>query len=324
MPKKYTYYFSHDFNARSDEKIVKMRMQHGPAGYGVYWMLIEKLADVEDHKLKCDYASLAYDMRADMEMVRSVVEDFGLFVIIKEEEMFYSRSLTDRLERMDDLKLKRAEVGRLGGIAKKKNAEKRQKTGEIDILPIATDKRSKLLAIGTIIGSNCQKEEEAKNENLPIAKESGSKCLPIATPNCSKIKENIYIGDKSACACVCEEDILVGMSEFCATHNMTFVPNWSTQTTNVKDICAKLRQVFGEECPKEKWLEFLNAVWDKATTWERMNFNLSIINQKFGDLYNRAFKKVNYGQPGTTEGTASAKERLEVKQPVNTKPIFHI
>ena len=31
-------YFPHDSNARNDERLVNVRMKHGPAGYGVYFM----------------------------------------------------------------------------------------------------------------------------------------------------------------------------------------------------------------------------------------------------------------------------------------------
>jgi hypothetical protein len=38
-----SYYFSHDYNARSDPKIKKLLARHGVAGYGIYWAIIEDL-----------------------------------------------------------------------------------------------------------------------------------------------------------------------------------------------------------------------------------------------------------------------------------------
>ena len=43
--KKETFYFSHDYNARNDTKILYMRQELGMEGYGIYWYLIEALAD---------------------------------------------------------------------------------------------------------------------------------------------------------------------------------------------------------------------------------------------------------------------------------------
>ena len=33
-------YFSHDSNARNDERIIRLRMKYGAAGYGVFFMVL--------------------------------------------------------------------------------------------------------------------------------------------------------------------------------------------------------------------------------------------------------------------------------------------
>ncbi len=42
---KETYYFSHDYNARNDEKILELRSVYGAEGYGIFWMIIETMAE---------------------------------------------------------------------------------------------------------------------------------------------------------------------------------------------------------------------------------------------------------------------------------------
>ena len=37
-------YFSHDSNARNDEKIVNMRMQMGAGSYAIYFMILDVLS----------------------------------------------------------------------------------------------------------------------------------------------------------------------------------------------------------------------------------------------------------------------------------------
>ena len=54
MAKK-TSYFSHDSNARNDEKILAVRMRLGAEGYGIYFMLIERLRDESDYTSVKDY-----------------------------------------------------------------------------------------------------------------------------------------------------------------------------------------------------------------------------------------------------------------------------
>lgn len=93
-------YFSHDSNARSDEKLVALRIKHGWLGYGLYWALIEKLRDATCYKLKIDYNLLSYDLRTDTSVIKSIINDFGLFAF-ENNECFYSESLLRRMDVKD-------------------------------------------------------------------------------------------------------------------------------------------------------------------------------------------------------------------------------
>ena len=44
---KETYYFSHDYNARNDQRILQLRFKFGWEGYGIYWALLETMAEDE-------------------------------------------------------------------------------------------------------------------------------------------------------------------------------------------------------------------------------------------------------------------------------------
>lgn len=92
---KETFYFSHDYNARSDEKIKKLIRKHGMAGYGIFWSIVEDLYNNEN-ELQVDYDDIAYDLRVDSGIIKSVICDFGLF--IKEKTSFGSASIQRRLE----------------------------------------------------------------------------------------------------------------------------------------------------------------------------------------------------------------------------------
>lgn len=114
MPKK-TSYFSHDSNARNDEKILAVRMRHNNAeGYGIYFMLIERLRDESDYMSIKDYNVIAFDLRVDASKVKSIVEDFGLFVFTDDGKYFYSESLLSRMEMKDESSKKRSEAGKKG------------------------------------------------------------------------------------------------------------------------------------------------------------------------------------------------------------------
>lgn len=66
--------------SRNDDRILKLRMDHGIVGYAVYHMLMEKIAESD----RCEYAIddykvLAFDFRVDEQLVKSVAEDYHLF-----------------------------------------------------------------------------------------------------------------------------------------------------------------------------------------------------------------------------------------------------
>jgi hypothetical protein len=92
---KETYYFSHDYNARSDVKIKRLIAKHGLLGYGIYWAIIEDLYQ-NANALPMDCESIAFDLRTDEITVESIIKDFGLFVIDGNE--FGSISVERRLE----------------------------------------------------------------------------------------------------------------------------------------------------------------------------------------------------------------------------------
>lgn len=108
-------YFSHDSNARTDVKLIQVRMSKlGAAGYGIYWMIIESLREEQDYMSIKDYNAIAFDLRVDVSNVKSVIEDFGLFVFTDDGKYFYSKSLNNRRAIKDEKSKKLSEAGKLG------------------------------------------------------------------------------------------------------------------------------------------------------------------------------------------------------------------
>lgn len=126
-------YFPHDSNARNDERLVKVRMQHGPAGYGVYFMLVERLREDQEYMSVVDYNLIAYDLRIDASLAKSIIRDFGLFAFTVDPERgecFYSESLRQRMARKDEITAKRKAASALGVSVRQENREK-TKTAEM-------------------------------------------------------------------------------------------------------------------------------------------------------------------------------------------------
>lgn len=102
MSMKHFSYFQHDSNARNDDKMIALRMKHGAEGYGIYFMIIERLRESRDYMSVKDYNIIAFDLRVSSEKIKSVVEDFGLFVFTENGKHFYSESLNKRMEIKDE------------------------------------------------------------------------------------------------------------------------------------------------------------------------------------------------------------------------------
>jgi len=92
---KETYYFSHDYNARSDAKIKRLLQKHGIAGYGAYWSIVEDLYQ-NANALRTDYDCIAFDLRVKSDMIKSIINDFDLFII--KGDFFGSLSVQRRLD----------------------------------------------------------------------------------------------------------------------------------------------------------------------------------------------------------------------------------
>ena len=113
-------YFSHDSDAFLDSRIIKMRAKLGLAGYGAYWMIIERLRTTDKYRHECDYDVFACLANSDAELFKSVIEDFDLFEFEEEngQVYFYSASLLRRMLHMEDIIEKRREAGRKGAEAR--------------------------------------------------------------------------------------------------------------------------------------------------------------------------------------------------------------
>ncbi|MDR1089678.1 MAG: DUF4373 domain-containing protein [Prevotella sp.] len=113
------YFFSHDFNARNDEKLISIRLKHGMEGYGVYFAILERLGESSQYIHVIDYNIISYDLRVSNSLVKSIIEDFGLFEFTEDGKHFYSVRFSERMKPLDNMREQRSQAG-------KKSAEKRK------------------------------------------------------------------------------------------------------------------------------------------------------------------------------------------------------
>lgn len=92
------HWFKHDISASSDNKIAELEMNHGFVGYAVYFKLIEQLY-LNDGKLENNNVKIAWRLRAPndketLQMISSVIEDFGLYKFDENNLIYSPRALS--------------------------------------------------------------------------------------------------------------------------------------------------------------------------------------------------------------------------------------
>ena len=114
---KDTFYFPHDYNARNDVKCLFLRQLLGMEGYGIFWFLVESLADAGGILPIKIIPVLAMQMQVPDAKVSSVIQNFELFEIT--DDSFFSARLNTHL----NLRKTLSEKGREGAASRWKNGE---------------------------------------------------------------------------------------------------------------------------------------------------------------------------------------------------------
>ena len=150
-------YISHNLNAHDDDKVVALIDTHTATGYGVYWVIIERMGTEPELRLADKphvYISLARKCNVPVDTVKAVVEsciEFELF-LRDDDGFFYSQSLRDRMKLREEAYDKKRRAGKNG-------AEKRwhNHSDAIDTHHSAIAEPSSAMAED---GTECQIERE--------------------------------------------------------------------------------------------------------------------------------------------------------------------
>jgi hypothetical protein len=117
-----SFYFQHDYNAASDSKVLFLRQQLGMEGYGIYWFVLEQLAQAGGFLPLKIIPVLAMQSQTQETKLNAVVKNYELFELI--EDQFFSTRLNAHLQIRKHL----SDKGKAG-------ASKRWHTSQPDSLP---------------------------------------------------------------------------------------------------------------------------------------------------------------------------------------------
>lgn len=93
-------YFSHDYHARSDRKLVNLRMKMGWEGVGLYWCIIEMLYENNGAINLSEIERIAFELGTQSERITELLKGFELFRF--RGGVFYSDSVNERLEKRSE------------------------------------------------------------------------------------------------------------------------------------------------------------------------------------------------------------------------------
>jgi hypothetical protein len=265
-----TFYFSHDYSARNDEKIKRLIRKYKYLGYGIYWAIIEDLYN-NANALRMDYDGIAFDLHSDEKTIKSIVEDFDLFVF--DGEFFGSLSVQKRLNKRQEKSNKASE-----------NANKRWNKIEINAN-----------ALQTHCDGNAIKERKGKENKVKDIKIKDIKL------------ENIYIPENKFS--VNEKFDNLFYSQITKIWFDFYLDNFSLKPSfgamegkKLKSIANKIKNIsiqmnldLNQDLMEKSFLKFLNLAF--SDNWLKSNFQLSILDSKFDSI----IQKENYGKSATTK-----------------------
>ena len=281
---------------------MRARMEHGMAAYGIYVALMQLLEENEDHKLSKDYSMIAYEMRTDVSVVQSVVEDFDLFEV--EEEYFYSKELSDTIEQARKVSEARARAGRAGGAAKARNFAENVKE---------SSSKCQANARKNVANARNPKENETEKENLspktPIKEKDKEKenCLS------RRLSSNeLFLSPERTSACkkppkehtTCHRGRQIFEAYFLELYGEPYY--WQAKDAKaMNSILKKIAFARSHKNPPlptdddsllKAWSEFLHLI-DK--TWIMNNFSVNKIDSQYNEIVS---EMKNHKQNVTSNG----------------------
>ena len=109
------FYFNHDYHSREDAKILRLRAIFGMEGYGIFWSVVEMLAEEKGYLLLSDSSVIGLATGKKMEEIDEFLKwcfDLGLFK--KDSKRFWS----ERILQHRDFREERSRSGKRGAEAK--------------------------------------------------------------------------------------------------------------------------------------------------------------------------------------------------------------
>lgn len=131
---------------------IRMRRQHGFRAYGLYLRVVE-LVELSGNRLLYDIEDLVFDTREEPDFIKTIIEDYGLFVI---SDGFLSDALLERQRDAEDAekRRRRSEAAKRAAATRKAKKTAQQET-TVETLPTLA-KNESVKPIEVVVKDNAQ------------------------------------------------------------------------------------------------------------------------------------------------------------------------
>jgi hypothetical protein len=165
-------YFSHDYGSRNDPKLIKLQMDMGHEGKGIFWDLVEILYEQGGYIKTEDLKTVAFSLKVDLEKVEKVIKNYKLFE--KNDEKVYSKAVLLRLKKRNEINNKRKNA------AKKRHILKTVNTTSANAEQMQSKCRANDMQKGGVVKSS--KGKSSKGKSSKEKKESTTTTLVLDKP----------------------------------------------------------------------------------------------------------------------------------------------
>lgn len=107
-------HFKHGIMESQDARFIRLLSDYGAEGYGVYWMIVELLYQIDGSCIDFQMLKTYIGAKCKEETMMAVVEEYGLFTISTDGSSFYSQSILDEKERSTNARKKMSKGGSNG------------------------------------------------------------------------------------------------------------------------------------------------------------------------------------------------------------------
>jgi hypothetical protein len=218
------YWFKHDYEAGSDEKLEELIEQYGAIGYGVYWWVVERLHK-ENNSIELTerfFKSVSRKMKQKLEKIKQLlnemVEDFNLFEV--DNNFLFANRVQKNLNEKNG-------VSQIRSVAGKKGVEKKQLL-KISKQNLANGKQSQANGkqnLADKIRVEESREDKKDIQDSTYTAEVGSERVAEAANEAwtdQKWKESICIG----CTLKSESELKKWMAQFNSSVSNDSIPGF--------------------------------------------------------------------------------------------------